>query len=435
MITHSTVQLIHGPRRLTVWFALVLAGITLATMTYPTTAANRATELFGDNSTMVRQIRVIDLASGDKFSTGSGFIISPEGLMATNYHVVSSYIHEPEKFRLEAILQDDSVETLDLIAVDVVHDLAIVTAGTAVDTYFALSQKPLSKGDRIYSMGNPLDLGQTIIEGTYNGLVENSRYRKILFSGSLNPGMSGGPALNTNGEVIGINVSKGGEQISFLVPVAHLATLLKDARAATDSTDFSTRIAADLMADQQRFYDDVIANMNSERALGELQVPKKLHPSLNCWGHSVDEEDIRYEATHQHCQSEDAIFVSREIYLGSFRYSFEFAETEELNRFQFYKLLESRFMHRPSYVHADEDEITPYRCHDDKLSLASGNWKVSTCMRSFRELGGLLEVSMVMASLDYPDKAAVVKVSSSGISRENAFLLLRSMAEAVAWKR
>ena len=51
----------------------------------------------------------------------------------------------------------------------------------------------LPKGERIYAMGNPLDLGFTIVEGTYNGLVDKSYDERIHFSGAINPGMSGGP--------------------------------------------------------------------------------------------------------------------------------------------------------------------------------------------------------------------------------------------------
>ena len=57
----------------------------------------------------------------------------------------------------------------------------------------------MSQGERIYSLGNPLDVGFAVIEGTYNGLVERSFYPTIFFAGSLNPGVSGGPTLDQQG--------------------------------------------------------------------------------------------------------------------------------------------------------------------------------------------------------------------------------------------
>ena len=66
----------------------------------------------------------------------------------------------------------------------------------------------LPKGERLFAMGNPLDLGFTIVEGTYNGLVDYSYNERIHFSGALNPGMSGGPTVTADGRIAGINVAK-----------------------------------------------------------------------------------------------------------------------------------------------------------------------------------------------------------------------------------
>ena len=403
-------------------------------MALPTQARSSARELFEDTRTLVYQIRVIDLGSGDKFSIGSGFAVAGDGRIATNFHVVSSYVHEPEKYRLEAVAHDNSVAALELLAIDVVHDLAIVTISQELPRYLSLAPRELSKGDRIYSMGNPLDLGMTIIEGTYNGLVENSRYRNILFSGSLNAGMSGGPALNADGEVMGINVAKGAEQISFLVPVRHLVPLVKKSATAGPRDDYSADIAEVLLADQQAFYEQVLANMDSRKRLGDLEVVDKLQDSLRCWGHSLDKEDIRFEAAHQHCKSEDQTFIANELTTGDFGYDFEFIYTEELNRFQFYNLLEERYTHRDLHNATDMEQVTPFTCQDDRLTLRSGDWKISSCLRRYRDYEGLYDASMVMVSQDHPDKAAVVQVSAAGISRGNALALLQGFAEAVSWK-
>ena len=87
----------------------------------------------------------------------------------------------------------------------------------------------------MYSLGNPLDVGFAVIEGNYNGLVERSFYPQIFFAGSLSGGMSGGPALDQEGRVIGVNVARrvDGEQVSFLVPGPLASALL--ARAARRS--------------------------------------------------------------------------------------------------------------------------------------------------------------------------------------------------------
>lgn len=399
----------------------------------PTQARDRAQRLFEQTETQVYQVRVIDIASGDKYSIGSGFLVGDAGQMATNFHVVSSYVHEPDKYRLEYVAHDGSEGELALAGIDVIHDLAVLYLPVDTPDYLALSQGELRNGDRLYSMGNPLDLGMTIIEGTYNGLVENSRYRKILFSGSLNSGMSGGPALNERGEVIGVNVSKGGEQISFLVPVAHLEALLGRTDEPVDPASLRAQITATLTADQASFYRGILEAPPATRALGELSVPDKLHESLRCWGHTVDETDQYYQAVHQHCRSEDDIYISNNLYVGEFQYDYEFIESDGLNRFQFYTLLQDRFTHMSFSNTDDAEEVSEFTCHADVVGLPSGKWKISSCLRSYHKHEGLYDASMTMASLDHNLKAAIIQVGAGGISLDNALAVFRRMTESVTW--
>lgn len=398
-------------------------------------AAATATTIFDNAQKLVYQIRVIDIASGDKYSIGSGFLVNDEGYVATNFHVVSSFVHEPEKYRLEYVTYDGSVGELSLLATDVVHDLALAFTGEPSPMFLPLATSELSQGDRIYSMGNPHDLGMTIIEGTYNGLVEDSRYQKILFSGSLNPGMSGGPALNADGEVVGVNVSKGGEQISFLVPVAHLAALLKESLSMLVRRDHNSEITAALLADQQEFYQDLMNTPLTTKSMGDLQVPGKLLESLRCWGHTVDEDDKKYDAVHQHCKSEDQIFVSEDLYVGDFYYDYELISTQELNRFQFYHLLEERFDHRGFSNAGDKEQVSKIQCHSEVVTMNGGSWKISTCFRAYKKYEGLYDASMSMVSLDYNDLAAIVKIGAMGVSLDNALAIFQHIAGAVTWTR
>lgn len=397
-------------------------------------AQPNARSLFKDKDGLVYQIQVIDVASGDKYSIGSGFKISESGYLATNFHVISSFVHEPNKYRLKYVAADSSEGDLELLAIDVIHDIAIVGSGQQGAEHLTLATAELSKGERVYSMGNPQDLGMTIIEGTYNGFVENSRYRKILFSGSLNSGMSGGPAFNADGNVVGINVSKGGEQLSFLVPVQHLSQLLSRLEQGEIQKDFSAALNEMLVADQNEFYQALLDTPLQEKQMGNLVIPVNLHESLKCWGHTVDEDNIKYEGVHQHCKSEDQIYVSNSLYVGSFKYDVELISTDELNRFQFYTFLEERFTHSNFGNTWDADEVTNYDCHDGLVSLESGSWKVSTCLRAYKKYEGLYDASMVMVSTDHVDYAAIVKVGASGASAENSTALFKRIMEAVSWK-
>lgn len=396
-------------------------------------AASPAQQLFEKLKPSVYQVRVIDIASGDKYSFGSGFKVTDDGKLITNFHVVSSYVHEPEKYRLEVLDNEEKTSSAELITIDVVHDLAVIKIPFDSAGYLSINPQMLAKGDRIYSMGNPLDLGMTIIEGTYNGLVKISRYQKILFSGSLNPGMSGGPAFDENGDIIGVNVSKGKEQISFLVPARHVISIIKESQQATPLDSIQQTIQNALIADQMKFYQPLLQATFTLDTLGQLKLPGKISPTLKCWGHTVDEEGILYQSTHQHCRSEDEIYIQSDFYTGTFAYDFEWLSRKDLNSFQFYHLVQERFQHKSLSNTSKEEHISNFHCVTQHVEVAAHDWKASSCLRAYKQYPGLYDALLLMSTVDMYDAAAIVKMSASGISQKNALALFRKMMDSIEW--
>ncbi len=396
--------------------------------------AELAKNLFERVQDTVYQVRIIDFASSDKYTIGSGFKISADGYIATNFHVVSAYIHDPDKYRIELLQSDETtINEVRLVALDVIHDLAILKTELVSDSFLPLSNSDIEQGDRIFSMGNPRDLGMSIVEGTYNGFVQHSRYQKILFSGSLNPGMSGGPALNNDGEVIGINVSTGGDQISFLVPVRELQELVEKHRAEGDVSDYQTEILDSLAEDQEAFYQRVLSKPIVSETLGELSVPRDLDDSLRCWGHTRDDEEETYESVHQHCKSEDRIYVKNKFYVGNFSYNFEWITSKSLNASQFYSFLQTRFKHKSAGGGRSEKNVTDYVCNTDFIRVGAQKWKASACMREYKKYQGLHDMTMVLISVDKKDRASLASITASAISKPNAMGLMKKFVEAIQW--
>lgn len=117
-----------------------------------------------------------------------------------------------------------------LVAIDVVHDLVVLRtepapSDTVAQPWPALSlrETPLAQGEKIFLLGNPLELRFLISEGNNNGLVESRIYDQLLLSGALNSGMSGGPTIDEAGRVVGVYVAtrRGADLISFLVPARY----------------------------------------------------------------------------------------------------------------------------------------------------------------------------------------------------------------------
>ncbi len=398
-------------------------------------AQGTASTLFTKLKDKVYQIRVIDKASGNKSSIGSGFQISADGYLATNFHVVSDTIHEPEKYRLEYVFHNGAVGNAELTGIDVIHDLAIIKIEPPTENSFSFNLKPLAKGDRIYSMGNPHDLGMTIIEGNYNGLIDTSRYHKILFSGSLNAGMSGGPAFDGDGNVIGINVSKGSEQLSFLVPVVELDRLLKNTIASGKPEIFEKEIERLLLKDQAIFFDELLKTDWEMNSLAELNLPGKISPSLKCWGHTDDKYDSRFKAVHKHCQSQDQLYIHSNFYTGALTYDYEWIYTTELNRFQFYHYLEERFKH--SYLNnvSSKEDVSNYECKTDFIHISQHSWRASTCIRAYHKYDDLYDAILLLASVDLNDKAIIIKTSATGISKKNIHLLFKKFMDSIEWEQ
>ncbi len=409
--------------------------ILIYSFSFTANATTQATLLFESNKKQVFQVRVIDAASGKRYSYGSGFLVNNNGKLATNYHVVSSFVNKPNKYYLDVVNASGQSIPAQLLNFDVVHDLALLKISTTNKAFFALNNKPLSKGDRLYAMGIPHDLGMTIIEGTYNGVVELSRFRKILFSGSLNSGMSGGPAFNTNGEIIGINVQKSGGQLSFLVPVSHLQTLMSDNDyfSTVDANIYKEKITSSLLTDQDQYFDGLFNKQLLKEPFGHWLMPKKLSPSLKCWGHTENEKDAKFVQVHQHCESTDKIFLNDENYTGGFDYHYYWIKSKHLNAFQFYQVLEDEFTHK-TLEKNDDENVTKYKCFSQFINIDERDWKASQCTRAYKKHRNLYDVNLLLMQVDEYDSAMKVRIRATGISQEKSNLLFSTMMENIKWK-
>ncbi|HEX7232127.1 MAG TPA: serine protease [Candidatus Binatia bacterium] len=407
-------------------------GFAQAQLTSPTTA-----EIFKQFSEQVVKIEVVESGSGAKASVGSGFFATERGQIVTNYHVVSKLIHSPDRYRIDIVAASGQMGQAAVLAFDVIYDLAVLRIDRSVKGFLRFETAPVAQGTRLYSLGHPQDLGLTIVEGTYNGLLQHSLYPKVHFTGSLNPGMSGGPAVTHAGKVVGINVATEGEQISFLVPAARAVSLLeKAANIEKPSTaNFLAEVGRQIQANQARYLDGIFSNTTPSVTLGPYSLPTKPAEFFRCWADALRRKELPYVVISHDCSTDDYIFVSSEQSSGIVRFYHQLLSTEELNPARFFTLYSSQVQAGNVALFGNEEEVTPFRCLTRNLQTQGGKLKGVLCARQYVKLPGLYDAVFRGATLGARNVGLVTTLSLSGVSFENVQTLTRRYGEAIRWRR
>ncbi len=398
---------------------------------------DEAQNIYKKYQNSVYQVQVVDLATGKKSAIGSGFSIDEEGYLATNYHVVSSAVNKPHLYRVELVREDGSTELLSIQNIDVIHDLAIVKSAELKGEYIPLSKADnLQKGTRIFAMGNPHDLGMTIIEGTYNGLMKKSLYEKILFSGSLNPGMSGGPALNHEGNVIGINVATAGNQLSFLVPVKYLKLLYDGviSNREVKGKGWKNIIQQQLFDNQNHYMGQLISSHWTFVPIGQALVPGKISEAFKCWGDTKNAKEDLYFSSYMDCATNDNLFLSNTLSTARIHYRYNWVQSKGLNAIRFYKLYQSYFSYPMTFENADKKDVGAFVCHNNFVTVGGKDWKVALCARNYKRYEKLYDINLSLASVHKKDRGLIIDVAAMGITKENALKFIEKFLKEIQWK-
>jgi hypothetical protein len=401
-------------------------------------AAEQAEQLFNQLKPSLYQIKLIDKASGEKSSIGSGFQISKDGVIATNYHVISSYALHPKKYRIEYLDSEGNTGDLLLKSVDVINDLAIVRREVVQDMpFFQLSKSAPHKGEQLFSLGNPHDLGMIVVPGTYNGLKKESFNEKIHFTGSINSGMSGGPVVNKDAEVVGINVATSGNSIGFLVPHEKLVSLF-EAFLVSAPDSIEAQMSQQLMANQDKMMAEILSSPWEAKQLGkEGSIPIIDVPFIRCWGDSnADKADALILTAVANCSLDENTYLSSRFFTGSMEVEFRYMKAKDIGATKFYHLYQQQISRAGAGNRAGKDNVTEYQCHNDIVMPENKaiNNKSIFCTRAYKKFPGLFDVLYLSASVDKDEQALVSHFTIAGINQSNALAFTRKFMEAVSWK-
>ncbi len=216
----------------------------ISTATVPATIINKGDALSIKEVAAANQDSIVEIeieVQGSNFfygnytttGSGSGIIISQDGYILTNNHVISSAntikvrLHDGTEYEAK-VVGSDSKTDVGVIKVDA-KNLKPVTIGDS---------SKLSVGDTAVVIGNPLGkLGGTVTDGIISALeremnIEGTKMNLIQTNAAINPGNSGGGLFNSNGELVGIVVAKSSgldiEGLGFAIPINDVTSIIND---------------------------------------------------------------------------------------------------------------------------------------------------------------------------------------------------------------
>ena len=294
----------------------------------------------------------------------------------------------------------------------------------------------------IYALGNPHDLGITLKPGAFNGMVEHSYNPQILFSGSLNPGMSGGPGLLANGRVIGVNVATAGSGLSFLVPAAAVRELIAADRSLS-ADDYSKEITAQVRTWQQARYADLLARDWPRVSFGDWPALDEIRVDMQCWGSSnEDEDELPVVSLTKGCDAGNRLYLDDGFSTGQIHYSFSQRRSRDLSSLRFHATTNNSMY--PDNAGGDT-RLTGFTCNSDFVNVnlleprgleegaADGTLTTALCVRSYVELAGLFDV-LLLATQSTDDESYTAHFALAGVPEDVADAFTKKFFASLGWQ-
>jgi S1-C subfamily serine protease len=165
----------------------------------------------------------------DHTTTGTGFIVDSDGIIATNYHVISELLEEKDASGLFVKLENGALFfTEDIISFNKDNDIALLKVeGKGLPKVKLTSTYKSKQGESIVVIGSPNGLETTVSEGIISSIRKKDR---LQITAPISGGSSGSPVFNLKGEVIGVVTSSidSGQNLNFAIPVSGVASLFND---------------------------------------------------------------------------------------------------------------------------------------------------------------------------------------------------------------
>lgn len=367
---------------------------------------------------------------------GSGFAVDDGRRIVTNYHVVAQAVLYPRQYRLEYLASDGRKGPLHVLAIDVRNDLAVVAADDLELPPLKLRTEIPAQGERAWAIGFPLNLGLTITEGVANGLVENRLVQQIHYTGAINSGMSGGPALDTRGRAYGVNVSvvTGRQLVGFVVSATHIPALLARAKKPLDlslsAQQLRQRVTAQALAYEAEALEARPDTAGTQTTRGYV-LPTQISRHVEC--STIDERSphVRMRVETISCSIPSRILVQPGVYVAGLFMQHRILQSLGLHPLQFERQV-NRVAAAPRRAGAAA-HVAPFACRDALVSLDGFDARISTCVRQYRLFSGLYDFDVTVVGIDDTQQALVSRLALQGVAFESGKRTMERYLGALQW--
>lgn len=390
---------------------------------------------------MVFKVKTAISADSPKASYGTGFAVAAEGLLITNYHVVSDAVLQPRQNKIFVVMGQESVPAR-ILGIDVLRDLALLKVDRDVPKYLKFAPGAPRQGSPIYSIGEPEDLNMAIVVGTYNGELTYGAYAMIHMSSPINSGMSGGPTVDSRAEIVGVNVSKNSfsDSLSFAVPARFARELLERARGrqAPDADKLVEEMGQQLADVQEDLTKDFLAAGTKTQPFGAWTM-SQASPILKCWSQKEeDEDDGKYESIRQSCQLPHSSYISARLHSGTYSIELDAIDGRQLKALPFYTLLNSRFGNASQldgfsfFGESGPQLLTRQFCFSRIAANKAGlKFKIAYCSRGYVKFKDLRDASVSVASLTPPPHGLLLQMDLRGFTSGNIKKILDTTLNSI----
>jgi hypothetical protein len=355
---------------------------------------------------------------------------------------VSGIALRPRQFRLEYLANDGSRGSLQIVAMDVANDLALVRLDKplAGATPVPISPRKPDKGETVLSVGYPLAKGLTIVSGAYNGRAEDFFQELIHYSGAVNSGMSGGPAVDGRGNLVGVNVAvtRNAQLVSLLVPASKVQELLS--RPQTKDT-FALDYWRLEVGRQLHQHADVILDALAKRSLPTRKFNSytsvDIEPlGFKCQGIQEDASGkYQRELNGRVCRTGSSVYVDDSTFIGYADFYTGIRTNKGMNALRFAEV--RRLNLDAVKVKKIEDDTdrnkTGYECTEGIVKVSNVRTKTLACLRRDYRFEDLYDMTFILHSIDSDSQSMQVRVEMRGMPYAGTKTIIARVMEGVSW--